>query len=38
MTALHLASQNGHGQIIETLMELGANSNAQNKVTLYLAI
>ena len=36
MTALHFASQNDHSQIIEILMQFGANSNVQNKVTIEL--
>jgi len=33
MTALHFASNNGHVQVVETLIRLGAGVNAVNKVS-----
>ena len=33
-TPLHLAVQNGHNQVVQTLIRLGADISAVNKVTL----
>ena len=31
-TPLHIAAQNGHSMVVETLVRLGANVNALDKV------
>ena len=37
-TALHIAADNGHVDVVKALLDGGANVNAVNKVSIYLYI